>query len=52
MWKKIVLILLVLIVGLPACGLAYLYLRKPAQVPASSAKVPMTLERIARGKYI
>ena len=52
MWKKVVLTLLVLVVGLPACGLGYLYLRKPAQAPASSAKVRMTPERIARGKYI
>lgn len=33
-------------------GLAFLYLRKPAQAPASQAKVLMTPERIARGKYL
>jgi mono/diheme cytochrome c family protein len=50
MWKKILLILLLVIIGVPAAGLAYLYLRKPAQAPASSIKVAMTPERIARGK--
>jgi hypothetical protein len=52
MWKKILLLLLLVIVGVPACGLAYLYLRKPSQVPASAIKVAMTPERIARGRYI
>jgi mono/diheme cytochrome c family protein len=52
MWKRILLLLLLLIVGVPACGLAYLYLRKPAQVPASAIKVAMTPERIARGRLI
>jgi hypothetical protein len=36
----------------PAAGLAYLYLRKPAQAPPSTVKVAMTPERIARGKYL
>jgi mono/diheme cytochrome c family protein len=52
MWKKILLLLLLVIVGVPACGLAYLYLRKPAQIPASTIKVAMTPERIARGRLI
>jgi mono/diheme cytochrome c family protein len=52
MWKKILLLLLLVIVGVPACGLAYLYLRKPAQVPASAIKVAMTPQRIARGRLI
>jgi mono/diheme cytochrome c family protein len=52
MWKKILLVILLLIVGLPACGLAYLYLRNPARVPPSAIKVAMTPERIARGKFI
>ena len=52
MWKRIRLLLLLVIVGVPACGLAYLYLRKPAQVPASTLKVAMTPERIARGRFV
>jgi len=52
MWKKILLAAVVLIIGVPAAGLAYLYLRKPAQVPALSITVAMTPERIARGKFI
>jgi hypothetical protein len=51
-WKKILLILLGAVVVVPAAGLGYLYLRRPAQVPASNIKVPMTPERIARGKYL
>ena len=52
MWKKIVLILLLVIIAVPAAGLGYLYFRKPAQAPASAIKVAMTPERIARGKVI
>src|SRR5215475_9888529 len=52
MWKKILLVLLLVVVGIPAAGLGYLYFRKPEMVPASSARVPMTPERIARGKYL
>ncbi|SPF56841.1 Cytochrome c-like protein [Candidatus Sulfopaludibacter sp. SbA4] len=52
MWKKIILIVVVVIVGVPAAGIVYLYLRKPAQAPASAIKVAMTPERIARGKLI
>jgi mono/diheme cytochrome c family protein len=52
MLKRILLFLftgvLVFIVG----GLAFLYWRKPAQAPASPAKVAMTAERIARGRYL
>lgn len=52
MWKKIILIVLLVIVGVPAAAIAYLYLRKPAQAPPSATKVAMTPERIARGKMI
>jgi mono/diheme cytochrome c family protein len=52
MWKKIALFLLTGIVVVIGGGLAFLYLRKPAQAPASRARVPMTAERIARGEYL
>jgi mono/diheme cytochrome c family protein len=52
MWKRILLLVIALIVMVPAAGLGYLYVRKPAQVPALSIKVPMTPERIARGKFL
>src|SRR5271157_160857 len=52
MWKKIVLILLLVIVLVAGGALSYLYLHQPAQVAAASIRVPMTPERIARGKYI
>ncbi len=39
-------------ITLCATGVGYLYLRKPAMAPPSKARVPMTAERIARGKYI
>ena len=55
MLKKLLLILaclILVVVVLAGAGVAYLYLRKPAQVSASSIKVAMTPERIARGKYI
>src|SRR5437879_3040410 len=52
MWKKIILAALVLILAVPAVGLSYLYLRKPAQAAALDIKVPMTPERIARGKIL
>src|SRR5262249_47604459 len=52
MWKKIILIiLLILVVGVGG-GIAFLSLKKPAQVPPSSIKVAMTPERIARGKTL
>jgi mono/diheme cytochrome c family protein len=52
MWKKIVLLVMIVLVGVPAAGLSYLYLRKPVQAPATAAKVLMTPESIARGKVI
>jgi mono/diheme cytochrome c family protein len=52
MLKRILLIGLAFIIAVPAAGVGYLYLRKPAQAPAPSIRVPMTPERIARGKYL
>ena len=52
MLKKILLILLAIIIVVPAVGLGFLYMKKPAQAPASGEKVAMTPERIARGKVI
>jgi mono/diheme cytochrome c family protein len=52
MWKKILLILALVVVLAAASALAFLYLHQPAQVAASSIRVPMTADRIARGRYI
>lgn len=52
MWKKIILIVLLVLVFVAGGALCYLYLHQPTQVAASSIKVSMTPERIARGKYI
>lgn len=55
MLKKILLVvggLTGLLIVLAGAGLAYLFLRKPAQAPPSSIKVAMTPERIARGRYL
>ena len=52
MWKRVLLSLLLFLVVVIAGGAAWLLLRKPAQTPAADIKVPMTAERIARGKYI
>src|SRR5215472_6686641 len=52
MWKKILLLVLGVVIVVPAAGVGYLYIRKPAQAPALSIKVPMTPERIARGKFL
>ncbi len=52
MWKRVLLSLLAALILIPAGGLAYLYLRKPAQAAPSSLTVAMTPERIARGKYL
>jgi mono/diheme cytochrome c family protein len=51
-FKKVLFVLLLLIVAIPACGLGYLYLRQPAQAPPSAVKVSMAPERIERGRYI
>ena len=52
MWKKIVGYTLAAVVAVVGSGFAYLYFREPASRPASTIRVPMTPERIARGKYI
>jgi len=55
MWKKLLLIIGCIVVAvavLAGAGAAYLFLRKPAQAPASGIKVAMTPERIARGRYV
>jgi mono/diheme cytochrome c family protein len=52
MVKRILLSILAIVILVPGAGLAYLYLRKPAQAPPSAIQVPMTPERIARGKYL
>jgi len=52
MLKKVLLLVLAVIVIVPGAGLAFLYVRKPAQIPAASLKVPMTPARIARGKFL
>jgi mono/diheme cytochrome c family protein len=52
MVKKIVLTVSAVLIAVPAAGLAYLYFRSPAQQPASSIKVSMAPERVARGKMI
>jgi mono/diheme cytochrome c family protein len=52
MVKKILLILLLVIILVAGGALSYLYLHQPAQVAASTLQVPMTPERIARGKFI
>ncbi len=49
---KIAGFLTLVLVAAAGVGLSYLYLRKPAQVPASGIRVPRTPERIARGKFI
>lgn len=51
-WKKIAGYTLLTLVCVAGAGFAYLYFRKPASRSASSIKVQMTPERIARGKYI
>ena len=52
MWKRVLLILVLLIILIPAGGLAYLYMRQPAQAPPSSIKVSTAPERVERGKYL
>ena len=52
MLKKTLLTVMALVVAVPAAGVGYLYLRKPAWKPALSIRVPMTPERVARGKYL
>jgi mono/diheme cytochrome c family protein len=52
MWKKILLLLLLVLVVAVGGGLAYLYLRRPAQAPPLEIKVAATPERLARGKFL
>lgn len=52
MWKKLLIFVLLAIVLVVGGGLAYLYLRKPQAAPPSGRSVPVTPERIARGKYL
>jgi len=52
MWKRVLLWVVVCVIVIAGCGAAWLLLRKPAQVAAAEIKVPMTPERIARGRYI
>lgn len=52
MVKRILLSILAIVVVVPAGGLAYLYLRKPAQAPPVDIQVAMTPERIERGRYL
>jgi mono/diheme cytochrome c family protein len=50
-FKAIGVVLLVVLV-LAALGIGYLSVRKPAQRPASTAKIAATPERVARGNYL
>lgn len=52
MWKRIAVVGVLIVIAVPAGGLGYLYLRKPAQQPARDIKVAMTPERIERGRYL
>jgi mono/diheme cytochrome c family protein len=52
MWKRVLLIILAAVVIVPAAGLGFLYVRKPAQTPPPSLKVALTPARIARGKFL
>jgi len=52
MWKRVLFGTLLLLLIVAAAGAAWLLLRRPSQVAAAGIKVPMTPERIARGKYI
>lgn len=49
---KVVGIVLLVVVALAAIGVGYLAVRKPAQRPASAAKIVSTPERVARGRYL
>jgi mono/diheme cytochrome c family protein len=52
MLKKVLLIAFAILILIPAAGLGFLYIRQPSQVPPDARKVPMTPERIARGRYL
>ncbi|MGH9719181.1 MAG: c-type cytochrome [Bryobacteraceae bacterium] len=52
MVKKILIAVLVLVVVALGGGFSYLHLRQPAMAPPRAGSVPMTPERIARGKLL
>ena len=52
MVKRILMFVFTVIVVSIIGGLAFLYFRKPALAPVSAARVRVTPERIARGKYL
>jgi mono/diheme cytochrome c family protein len=52
MWKRAVVGILLVVLAVAGGGAAWLLLRRPAQAPAADIRVPMTPERIARGRYI
>ncbi|HEX7831698.1 MAG TPA: cytochrome C [Thermoanaerobaculia bacterium] len=49
---KVVGIIVLVVVALAAIGVGYLSFKKPAQRPASTEKIDVTPERLARGKYL
>jgi mono/diheme cytochrome c family protein len=49
---RVVGIVVLTVVALAAIGVSWLALRKPAQRPASTAKIDATPEKIARGRYL
>jgi hypothetical protein len=52
MVKRILMFVFTVIVVSIIGGLAFQYFRRPAQAPVSAARVRVTPERIARGKYL
>ena len=52
MWKRVLLWIVLCAIVVGGGTVAWLVLRRPSQVAAAAIKVPMTPERIARGKYI
>jgi mono/diheme cytochrome c family protein len=52
MLKKALISIVLAVILIPSAILAWLYLRKPAAAAPSAIKVPMTPERIARGKVL
>jgi len=50
--KRILMFVFTVIVVSIIGGLAFQYFRRPAQAPVSAARVRVTPERIARGKYL
>src|SRR5579863_4559976 len=52
MLKKVLLLLIAVVVLVAGGALSFLYLHQPTQVAASSIKVSISPERIARGKFL